>query len=155
MLNCEGTRAMDGRNFIRLTTADTFAAVAAGASGCSQQLPADDVAAWKDPGFEPDGCCHVSSAPGIERSTPSGPGRCAHGVAYCGIARRNTGLERELNMSFCAERPRRVYPIMFANPDADAEAMCTIPHSNGRAAGICCFSCGAAVTLKTTFGRQA
>jgi hypothetical protein len=45
---------MDRRNFIRLTSGGTIAAVAVAASGCSQQMPADAVAAWKGPGSEPD-----------------------------------------------------------------------------------------------------
>ena len=45
---------MDRRNFIRLTSAGTAAAVAATASGCSQQMPAEAIAAWKGPGAEPD-----------------------------------------------------------------------------------------------------
>ena len=45
---------MDRRNFIRLTSAGTAAAVVATAAGCSQQMPAEAIAAWKGPGPEPD-----------------------------------------------------------------------------------------------------
>lgn len=42
---------MDRRRFIRLSSGGT---IAAAASGCSQQMPADAIAAWKGPGSEPD-----------------------------------------------------------------------------------------------------
>lgn len=46
---------MDRRSFIRLTTGGTLAtAAAAMASGCSQSMPADAIAAWKGPGAEAD-----------------------------------------------------------------------------------------------------
>ncbi|MEP7296099.1 MAG: twin-arginine translocation pathway signal protein [Burkholderiales bacterium] len=45
--------AMDRRSFIRLTAAGGIG-VAATATGCSQQMPADAIAAWKGPGAEPD-----------------------------------------------------------------------------------------------------
>ena len=45
---------MDRRNFIRLTSAGSVAAVAATAAGCSQQMPAEAIAAWKGPGASPD-----------------------------------------------------------------------------------------------------
>jgi hypothetical protein len=45
---------MDRRNFIRLTSAGSVAAVAMTTAGCSQQMPADAIAPWKGPGAEPD-----------------------------------------------------------------------------------------------------
>ena len=45
---------MDRRHFIRLTSAGTVAAIAASSAGCSQQMPAGAIAAWKGPGAEPD-----------------------------------------------------------------------------------------------------
>ena len=46
---------MDRRHLIRLTSGGAIAAVAAAmASGCSQQMPADAIAAWKGPGAETD-----------------------------------------------------------------------------------------------------
>ena len=45
---------MDRRRFIRLTSGGGIAAVACAASGCSQQMPGEAVAAWKGPGAEPD-----------------------------------------------------------------------------------------------------
>ncbi len=45
---------MDRRHFIRLTSGGTIVAVAAAASGCSQRMPDDAIAAWKGPGSEPD-----------------------------------------------------------------------------------------------------
>jgi len=45
---------MDRRHFIRLTAASGVAVAAATGVGCSQQMPADAVAAWKGPGAETD-----------------------------------------------------------------------------------------------------
>lgn len=45
---------MDRRHFIRLTAGSGIAVVAATGAGCSQQMPAAAVAAWKGPGTEPD-----------------------------------------------------------------------------------------------------
>jgi len=45
---------MDRRNFLRLTAAGGMGVVAATTAGCSQQMPAAAVAAWKGPGPEPD-----------------------------------------------------------------------------------------------------
>lgn len=45
---------MDRRNFLRRTAAGTMGAVAATSAGCSQQMPAEAIAAWKGPGPEPD-----------------------------------------------------------------------------------------------------
>ena len=46
---------MDRRHFIRLTSGGTLAAAAAAmASGCSQPMPADAIAAWKGPCAEAD-----------------------------------------------------------------------------------------------------
>ena len=45
---------MDRRHFIRLTAGGGAAVVVATSAGCSQQLPADAIAAWKGPGAEPD-----------------------------------------------------------------------------------------------------
>ena len=45
---------MDRRNFIRLASGGSLAVVAASTSGCSEQMPADAVSAWKGPTDEPD-----------------------------------------------------------------------------------------------------
>jgi hypothetical protein len=45
---------MNRRNFIRLASGSAIAAAAVGAPGCSQQMPAEAVAAWQGPGNEPD-----------------------------------------------------------------------------------------------------
>jgi hypothetical protein len=45
---------MDRRHFIRLTAGAGIAVVATTGAGCSQQMPADAIAAWKGPGAEPD-----------------------------------------------------------------------------------------------------
>jgi hypothetical protein len=45
---------MDRRHFIRLTAGGGVAVVAGSGAGCSQQMPADAIAAWKGPGAEPD-----------------------------------------------------------------------------------------------------
>jgi hypothetical protein len=45
---------MDRRHFIRLTAGSGIAVVAGTGAGCSQQMPADAIAAWKGPGAEPD-----------------------------------------------------------------------------------------------------
>lgn len=45
---------MDRRHFIRLTAGGGVAVVASTSAGCSAQMPAEAVAAWKGPGAEPD-----------------------------------------------------------------------------------------------------
>jgi hypothetical protein len=45
---------MDRRNFFRLTAGGSMAVVSAMGAGCSQQMPAAAVAAWKGPGAESD-----------------------------------------------------------------------------------------------------
>jgi hypothetical protein len=47
-------RIMDRRHFFRLTATSGVAVVGASGAGCSQQMPADAIAAWKGPGAEPD-----------------------------------------------------------------------------------------------------
>ena len=45
---------MDRRHFIRLTAGGGAAVVAGTGAGCSQQMPADAIAAWRGPGSEAD-----------------------------------------------------------------------------------------------------
>jgi hypothetical protein len=45
---------MDRRHFIRLTAGSGAAVVATTGAGCSQQMPADAIAAWQGPGAESD-----------------------------------------------------------------------------------------------------